>query len=110
VPGFAVPAPPEQQVPAHRRARAEREQHACDRQRAVADPAADQEHARAGEQRPHDVSRSAGPGHGHRERAEELQRRRHAEREVLHGRVDEVHPGDRGSERDNQAQRVAVGR
>jgi hypothetical protein len=97
----------EQQVRGHRRARAERWQHARERQRAGA--TADQEHTRTREQRPAGVDRMAGTGERQRERAEEQQRHRDAEREVLHGGVDEVHPGDGRSERDDQGERPGVG-
>lgn len=98
----------EQQVATHGHARAEREQHAVDGQRTA--PAADEEHAGTGQQRPRGVEGAPGSGERHRERAEEQQRHRDTEREVPHGGVDEVHPGDRGAERHDEAGRAEVGR
>ncbi|GAA5140058.1 hypothetical protein GCM10023320_77120 [Pseudonocardia adelaidensis] len=106
--GVGAPrAPAEQEVPAHRDARREREQHAVHRQRPAA--VVDQEHPRGGEERPRRVQGAAGPGQCDRERTDELQRRRHAEREVPQRGVDEVHPRDRGAEGDDEAERAGVG-
>jgi hypothetical protein len=101
--GGRAGAPAEQQVAAHGRARAECEEHARERQR-TGGPAADQEHPRAGEQRPPGVQRAAGSGQRDRERAEHQQRGRDSEREVPHRWIDEVHPGDGRAERDHQSE------
>jgi hypothetical protein len=100
--------PAEQQVAAHGHARAQREEHAGERERTGR--RADQEHPRAGEQRPPGVERTAGPRQRDREGAEEQQRHRDAEREVPQRGIDEVHPGDGRAERDDQPECAGLGR
>jgi hypothetical protein len=106
--GCGACAPAEQQVAAHGPARGQREQHARDRERAAS--VADQEHARSSHQRPDGVERAAGSREGHRERAEEQQRHRDAEREVPHRGIDEVHARDGRAERDDQPEPAGIGR
>jgi hypothetical protein len=106
--GCGAGTPAEQEVTAHGPARGEREQHARDREGAAS--AADQEHARTGHQRPHGVEGTAGSREGHRERAEEQQRHRDAEREVPHRGIDEVHAGDGRPERHDQPESARIGR